>query len=65
MLRIELEREGDDRWIAEIPAIPGCMLYAETPDAACASVKALALRIMAERAEHHEARHTGLRPDDL
>ena len=54
MLRIEIEREADGRWIAEIPAIPGCMVYGETADAARRAVEALALRIMAERAEHHE-----------
>ena len=37
MLRIELEREADGRWIAEIPAIPGCMVYGETADAAPSS----------------------------
>ncbi len=51
MFHIEIEREADGRWIAEIPAIPGCMAYAETADAARRAVEALALRIMEERAD--------------
>ncbi len=51
MFHIEIEREADGRWIAEIPALPGCMVYGETPDAARQAVEALALRIMAERAD--------------
>ena len=48
MFHIEIEREADGRWIAEIPAIPGCMAYAETADAARRAVEALALRIIEE-----------------
>ncbi len=48
MLRIEIEREADGRWIAEIPALPGCMVYGETENAARRAVEALALRIMAD-----------------
>ncbi len=55
MLKIEIEPEADGRWIAEIAAIPGCVVYGETPEAATEAVKALALRVLAERAEHHEA----------
>ena len=51
MFHIEIEREADGRWIAEIPAIPGCMAYAETEDAARRAVEALALRIMEESAD--------------
>ncbi len=51
MLRIEIEREADGRWIAEIPALPGCMVYGETADAARRAVEALALRIMEESAD--------------
>lgn len=39
---VQIEREADDRWIAEIPAIPGCMVYGETADAARAACVDLA-----------------------
>ena len=44
----ELEREADGRWIAEIPDIPGCMVYGETADAARAACVDLAVRITLE-----------------
>jgi predicted RNase H-like HicB family nuclease len=34
MLRVETEREDDGRWIAEVPALPGVMTYADTEDQA-------------------------------
>jgi predicted RNase H-like HicB family nuclease len=55
MLKIELERESDGRWIAEVPALPGTMAYGATRDAAVAAVEALALRVLADRLEHGEA----------
>jgi len=51
---LELERENDGRWIAEILALPGVMAYAETRDKAIANAKALALRVLADRLEHGE-----------
>ena len=54
-LTIEIEREGDGRWIAEVPALPGTMCYGETREEAIARVQALALRVIAERLEHNEA----------
>jgi hypothetical protein len=30
MLRIEVEREEDGRWLAEVPAIPGVLVYGDT-----------------------------------
>lgn len=53
-LTIELERETDGRWIAEIPALPGVMAYGESPDNAVARVEALALRVLADEIEHGE-----------
>jgi predicted RNase H-like HicB family nuclease len=55
-LTIELEREEDGRWIAEVPALPGVLCYGETRDQAIARVQALALRVIAERLEHGESR---------
>lgn len=52
---VELEREEDGRWLAEVPALPGVMCYGQDRDEAVAKVQALALRVIAERLEHHEA----------
>jgi len=45
---IETEREEDNRWIAEIPDIPGVLAYGITEDQARANAYALALRVVAE-----------------
>ena len=57
-LGIELEREEDGRWLAEVPALSGVMCYGETREDAVARVQALALRVLADRLEHGEARQT-------
>jgi predicted RNase H-like HicB family nuclease len=51
---VELEQEVDGRWIAEIPDLPGALVYGKTPEEARAKVQALALRIVADRIEHGE-----------
>ena len=51
---IEIEQEKDGRWIAEIPQIPGAMVYGQTREQAVSRVEALALRVFAERIEHGE-----------
>lgn len=53
-LTIEMERERDERWIAEVMEIPGAMAYGDTREDAAAKAQALALRIIAERIEHGE-----------
>jgi predicted RNase H-like HicB family nuclease len=53
-LKIEVEREADGRWIAEVMELPGCMAYGITQTDALAKVKALALRVLADRLEHGE-----------
>jgi predicted RNase H-like HicB family nuclease len=52
---IELEREDDGRWIAEVQALPGVMCYGADRDEAVARVQALALRVIAERLEQRES----------
>lgn len=47
--RIEIEQEEDGRWIAEIPEIPGAMVYGASREDAVSRVEALALRVLAER----------------
>jgi predicted RNase H-like HicB family nuclease len=54
-MRIEIEREEDGRWLGEIPELPGVMAYGQTEAEAIAKVKALALRVMADRLDHGEA----------
>jgi predicted RNase H-like HicB family nuclease len=54
-LTIEIEREADGRWIAEIPALPGVLAYGVSREEAVARAKALALRVLAERLERGEA----------
>lgn len=54
MLKIEIEREEDGRWIAEIAALPGVMTYGATRKEARAKAEALALRLLADRVEHGE-----------
>ena len=51
---IEVEREEDGRWIAEIGEIPGAMTYGTSRGEAVARVEALALRVLAERIEAGE-----------
>jgi predicted RNase H-like HicB family nuclease len=52
---IEIEREEDGRWIADVVSLPGVMVYGETREDALAKVQALALRVLADRIEHGEA----------
>jgi len=54
-MRIELDREADGRWIAEVPDLPGVMVYGTTRQDAIAKAEALALRIIADRLDHGEA----------
>jgi predicted RNase H-like HicB family nuclease len=51
---IELDREEDGRWIAEVPELPGALAYGKTKREAIAAVEALALRVIADRLEHGE-----------
>lgn len=54
---IELDRETDGRWIAEVPMLPGVIVYGTTRSEAIARAKALASHVIADRIDHH--------PDDL
>ena len=53
-MKIEIEREEDGRWIAEIPELPGVMVYGASRNEAISKAEALALRILADRLEHGE-----------
>lgn len=53
-LLVEIDREEDGRWIADIVDLPGVMTYGATREEALAAVKALALRVLADQIEHGE-----------
>lgn len=55
MLKIEIEREADGRWIGEIPELPGVLAYGASEAEARRKVTALALRVIADRFEHGES----------
>jgi predicted RNase H-like HicB family nuclease len=54
MLRIEIEREEDGRWIGEVPELPGVLAYGSTEAEAHVKTTALALRVIADRIENGE-----------
>jgi predicted RNase H-like HicB family nuclease len=53
---IQHEREEDGRWIAEVPELPGVLAYGASADEAMAKAEVLALRVLADRLEHKEAK---------
>jgi predicted RNase H-like HicB family nuclease len=53
---LECEREDDGRWIAEVPQLPGVLAYGSSADEAMSKAEVLALRVLAERLEHGEAK---------
>lgn len=52
---IELDREVDGRWIAEVLELPGVLAYGDSRQQAVIHAKALALRVLADQLEHGEA----------
>ena len=62
-LTVELDREDDGRWIAEIPEIAGVIVYGASQDAAIAAAKGLALSVIGERLSRGEDPLTGLRSE--
>jgi predicted RNase H-like HicB family nuclease len=54
MLKVEVEREEDGRWIAEAPTLPGVLAYGNTEAEARARVISLALRVIADRIDNGE-----------
>ena len=53
-MTIEIEREDDGRWIAEVRELPGVLAYGQDRADAVAQAKALALRVIADRLDHGE-----------
>ena len=54
MYRIETEQETDGRWIAEVPQLPGVLVYGASREEAIRKAQALSLRVLAERLENGE-----------
>ena len=53
-MTVETEKETDGRWIAEVPDLPGVLVYSTTKSPAIAKAKAMALRVVADRLENGE-----------
>lgn len=53
-MKIDIEKEEDGRWIAEVSDLPGVLAYGKTREDAIAKVEALALRAIADRIDHGE-----------
>jgi len=54
IMKVEVEKETDGRFIAEVPVIPGAMAYGDTREQAISRVEALVLRILADRLDYGE-----------
>ena len=71
MLTIEVDREDDGRWLAEIVNLPGVLAYGQIRQEAIERAQALSLRVLADRLEHGESvpqmdsKRTGLQPADM
>jgi predicted RNase H-like HicB family nuclease len=53
-MKIEIEREEDGRWIAEVPDLPGVLVYGATEAEARNKAVVLSLRVIADRLEAGE-----------
>jgi predicted RNase H-like HicB family nuclease len=54
MYRVETEQEADGRWIAEVPELPGVLVYGVSQEEAIRRAQALSLHVLAERLENGE-----------
>jgi predicted RNase H-like HicB family nuclease len=57
---LDCEQEEDGRWIAEVLELPGVMSYGDSREEAIRKAEALALRVIADRLEHHEAKPSAI-----
>ena len=53
-LTVEVEQEVDGRWLAEVPELPGVLVYGQSRQEAIDRVQAFSLRVLAERLDHGE-----------
>jgi predicted RNase H-like HicB family nuclease len=56
-LTVDVEREDDGRWLAEVPELPGVLAYGQVRAEAIGRAQALALRVLADRLDHGEPVH--------
>jgi predicted RNase H-like HicB family nuclease len=54
MYSVEVERETDGRWIAEVLDLPGVLVYGQTREEAVRRAQALSLHVLADRLENGE-----------
>jgi predicted RNase H-like HicB family nuclease len=54
VLRVDIERENDQRWIVDVIDLPGVMCYGGSKQEAIDKAAILALRVIAERLENGE-----------
>ncbi len=54
-LTLEVDRDDDGRFIAEVTDLPGALAYGATAEEAVLRVQALALRVIADRLENGES----------
>ena len=64
IFRIEVERETDGRRLAEAVEPPGVIAYGATDDEAIARVRALTLRVVADRHEGGYCDRREVKSDD-
>ena len=53
-LTIDLDREEDGRWIAEVLELPGVMCYGQIREEAISNAERLAIEVIADRISHGE-----------
>ncbi len=53
-LTVEIERENDGRWLAEVPELRGVLAYGASQARAMTAVHVLELRVLADRIERTE-----------
>lgn len=53
--KVEVDREDDGRWMAEVVELPGVLVYGGSAKEAQVKAQALALRVLADRLENGEA----------
>jgi predicted RNase H-like HicB family nuclease len=53
-LTVQFDHEVDGRWIAEVPELPGVLVYGESREAALAKVLSLAYTVLADEVQHGE-----------
>jgi predicted RNase H-like HicB family nuclease len=61
-LTVEIEHASSGEWVAEVIELPGCLVVEPSEDQALTRVEALALRVLADRLEHGEAKVEDLGP---